>query len=504
MSRPRFSEMLFDRRRQLGLSIAQASRVLRLKPQVLQAFEDGDFPSIPKSGYAQGMLSSYARYLGLNTRVIVSQFSNDLASFESSQGTRAAGSQIDTTSRMASRRLSGTIATRTPQDFQGRSGLLPTSGGYAGDMHDFATTSEVHSHETGSTVLSLPERHYGRYNTSALMQSKVRSRGSYPDRPFTNRQSGYMYDAENDSRRNHNPQAQLYGYGSDSVQTRSPRDYNYVDDLHYDGARPYEAASSQIGRRRSRNIASATRPQVNRQQRRSSSAARNSRQMANQPLWRRLLLWLFDDPRRLAIFGAILCVFLLSCIIIFSINSCVKNSLSSGKTVTVTAADTSETKKQSDDSKTDDVASQAAKDKAAREEEESHNTTEVEVSVNDGEVSWVEIVNDGKSQIAQQVTGPWSQTYVVTDSITVQVSNPGAVRVTKNGTPVKFDTKTAGIGSVTIKGTKPESESKDSDESVDTNTGNTSADNKSTSKKEQVSSQKAEKKSNKTTHKKSS
>ena len=93
---------------------------------------------------------------------------------------------------------------------------------------------------------------------------------------------------------------------------------------------------------------------------------------------------------------------------------------------------------------------------------------------------------------------------MVTDSITVQVSNPGAVRVTKNGTPVKFDTKTAGIGSVTIKGTKPESEAKDTDESVDANTGNTSADNKSTSKKEQVSSQKSEKKSNKTTHKKSS
>lgn len=77
MARPRFSEMLFDRRRQLGLSIAQASHVLRLKPQVLQAFEEGDFPSIPKSGYAQGMLSSYARYLGLNTRVIVSQFTQD-------------------------------------------------------------------------------------------------------------------------------------------------------------------------------------------------------------------------------------------------------------------------------------------------------------------------------------------------------------------------------------------------------------------------------------------
>ena len=56
MARPRFSEMLVDRRRQLGLSIAQASQVLRLKQQVLMAFEEGDFANMPKSGYAQGML----------------------------------------------------------------------------------------------------------------------------------------------------------------------------------------------------------------------------------------------------------------------------------------------------------------------------------------------------------------------------------------------------------------------------------------------------------------
>ena len=58
MPRPRFSEMLVTRRRQLGLSISQASQVLRLKEQVLIAFEEGDFDHIPKSGYAQGMLSS--------------------------------------------------------------------------------------------------------------------------------------------------------------------------------------------------------------------------------------------------------------------------------------------------------------------------------------------------------------------------------------------------------------------------------------------------------------
>ncbi len=510
MSRPRFSEMLFDRRRQLGLSIAQASRVLRLKPQVLQAFEDGDFPSIPKSGYAQGMLSSYARYLGLNTRVIVSQFSCDLQAFEATHGTRATGSDIDTTARMSSRKLNGTISTRTPQDFQGRSGLLPTSGGYAGDMHDFATTSEVHSRETGSTISSLPERHYGRYSTSTLMHSAPRSRGSYLDRPFTNRQSSYMTQTENNLRRNRNAQLEPEGYDSDSVQARSALDYNYVDDLRYDAAHPYEAASSQMGRRRSRNIAPATRPHVQRQTRRGSSS-RNSRQATTEPLWKNIILWFFDDPRRLGILGAIICVFLLSCVIIFSINSCVKNSLSSGKTVTVTAADTSSSsKKQDADAQADDVASQAAKDKAAKEEEESHNKTEVEVSVNDGEVSWVEIVNDGKSQIAQQVTGPWDQSYVVTDTITIQVSNPGAVRVTKNGTPVKFDTKTAGIGSVTIKGTKPDNESDgDDNNSSDAADSNNASQKKDASKKKnqnssqnQQNQQKQKKQQNESSNKK--
>ena len=58
MARPRFSEMLLDRRRQLGLSAQQASKVLKLKELVLVAFEEGDWEHIPQSGYAQGMPGS--------------------------------------------------------------------------------------------------------------------------------------------------------------------------------------------------------------------------------------------------------------------------------------------------------------------------------------------------------------------------------------------------------------------------------------------------------------
>ena len=85
MPRPRFSEMLVERRRQLGLSITQASKILRLKEQALIAFEEGDFTNMPQSGYAQGMLSSYARYLGLNPREIVDLFQEE--SYELENGT---------------------------------------------------------------------------------------------------------------------------------------------------------------------------------------------------------------------------------------------------------------------------------------------------------------------------------------------------------------------------------------------------------------------------------
>ena len=48
MTRPRYSEMLVERRRSLGLSVKQAAQVLKLKEQVLVAFEEGDFENMPE------------------------------------------------------------------------------------------------------------------------------------------------------------------------------------------------------------------------------------------------------------------------------------------------------------------------------------------------------------------------------------------------------------------------------------------------------------------------
>ena len=126
MDRPLFSDMLVERRRQLGLSIKQASNVLRLKEEVLIAFEEGDFDSIPKT--------------------VVNQFSTDLFEHE-----RGAGSHEARRRSRQNRNADDGPLYETPQaNAIGRSGnrtyveshgFLPTSGGFAGDMGDFATTS---------------------------------------------------------------------------------------------------------------------------------------------------------------------------------------------------------------------------------------------------------------------------------------------------------------------------------------------------------------------------
>ena len=73
------------------------------------------------------------------------------------------------------------------------------------------------------------------------------------------------------------------------------------------------------------------------------------------------------------------------------------------------------------------------------------------MTVADSSVSWVEIVVDGKSVVAESVTGPWTQTYEPKQSMSIQVGDTSAVTVTKNGENQSFDAKTSGLGTITIK-----------------------------------------------------
>ena len=87
----RFGDMLLEQRRRMGLSIQQVANTIKIRPQIIEFFETGNFASMPPRGYAQGMISSYARFLGLNPLEVVNAYFDDLMAYEretSQQGGR--------------------------------------------------------------------------------------------------------------------------------------------------------------------------------------------------------------------------------------------------------------------------------------------------------------------------------------------------------------------------------------------------------------------------------
>lgn len=515
MPRPRFSEMLLQRRRQLGLTCEQASRILKLRVDVLVAFEEGNFESMPQSGYAQGMLSSYARYLGLNAREVVDLFQEELYEYVNGSGSHELRRRTRDT--IAGRGISGydvvNEAGSRPKAYVEYHGLLPTAGGPAGDMGNFATVTPARPRQSvplaglGPSAVAA----YGRedhayqqprqqrpYNSSQALESRqqrstARRRASGQRRPQSDPagrllregQQGVV-DRDRDlvAPRGRAGQARTQRlYHRDDVSTRSVRRGEYRDDLRYDGvASPYERASTISGRRSSRNIASVERPNVRRRQPSERSGAQGGRR--RQPARRGGVAGFVDaflsDRRRALLLLLLVLAAVLTLILVFSVKSCTGSAQSAqtgSKTVNVTTAQDSgqdssqgsgsgsDTSSSASDSKQDQAASDASGssstatgdaasgDQAQADAAATPEQTVVQVSLASGETSWVDVTVDGKSVVADNLTGAWSQTYTVTDSIAIQVSNVDAVTVTNNGKKVNFSSKTSGVGTLTIKGT---------------------------------------------------
>ena len=507
--------MLLQRRRQLGLTCEQASRILKLREDVLVAFEEGDFESMPQSGYAQGMLSSYARYLGLNAREVVDLFQEELYEYVNGSGSHELRRRTRDT--IAGRGISGydvvNEAGSRPKAYVEYHGLLPTAGGPAGDMGNFATVTPARPRQSvplaglGPSAVAA----YGRedhayqqprqqrpYNSGQAYESRqqrstARRRASGQRRPQSDPagrllregQQGVV-DRDRDlvAPRGRAGQTRTQRlYQRDDVSTRSVRRGEYRDDLRYDGvASPYERASTISGRRSSRNIASVERPNVRRRQPSGRSGAQGGRR--RQPARRGGVAGFVDafllDRRRALLLLLLVLAAVLTLILVFSVKSCTgaaQSAQTGSKTVNVTTAQGSgqdssqgsgsgsDTSSSASDSKQDQAASDAtgsgstatgdaaSGDQAQAGAAATPEQTVVQVSLASGEASWVEVTVDGKSVVADNLTGAWSQTYTVTDSIAIQVSNVDAVTVTNNGKKVDFSSKTSGVGTLTIKGT---------------------------------------------------
>ncbi|MGN8819678.1 RodZ domain-containing protein [Atopobiaceae bacterium HCP3S3_A4] len=441
----RYSAILLERRRQLGITLGKAARDLRMKEQILQAFEEGDFASIPSNGYTQGMLASYARYLGLDDSAVVRQFNEDLYVYEHGYNERR---------RRSREQVRSSYSDRGSRE---RSGAAARSRSAA------------------------PQGGYGRPSQGQSYSQRVPQQG-YPSQ----QRNPYIDGTER------------FGRQSQRIETR-PVERGYTDDMKYgQTTSPYEAANSVRGRVSSRNIANVQRPNVDR---RRPQPGRHPQRPKS-----------FLSNENMVIGLGILVAILLTIIIVMSVSSCVnmaagESSSAASSSVPVSTADNtssqSSTSSGSEGSGTKSSSSNSsAQTTSTKSDSKSSSTTttpektEVVVTVADSSVSWVEIVVDGKSVVAESVTGPWTQTYEPKQSMSIQVGDTSAVTVTKNGENQSFDAKTSGLGTITIKvpqtqttttdgtstdaskaskGTDSSSTSTDSTQSGTTSTGSTSA-----------------------------
>ncbi len=400
MPKPHFSELLQRRRHELGLSIEQASRILKLREDVLVSFEEGDFERIPQSGYAQGMLSSYARYLGLNSREITDLFQEELYHYV--HGTSSHELRRRTRDTQTGRFIAGYDVVNAegsrPKAYVEYRGLLPTSGGPAGDMGAFASVSDARPRRTMPMAGSGPSAAsaYGRggygqgqqahsynasaqgassqddeaYRSSARRARNQRRRSTNNNDPasrllsqrqqVTGAASTQMTRQYSGSRANSGrtggsrPQR---AYRRDDVSTRRVVSGDYSDDMRYDDrARPYERASTISGRRSSRNIASVDRPNVRRRAPKGGygpgTGSRNQRGRRQPAKKQGLLggvLGFFADSRNATFAIIVLLAMVLTGILVFAATSCVNaktgsTSSQAGQTVSVSSTDTSSSK----------------------------------------------------------------------------------------------------------------------------------------------------------------
>lgn len=455
----RFGDMLLEQRRRMGLSIQQVANTIKIRPQIIEFFETGNFASMPPRGYAQGMISSYARFLGLNPREVVNAYFDDLMAYEretSQQGGRfqdAAG-YVNSRSSVDNGRFLMVQGGRST-----RYGQRPQQAGY---ITETGSGEEIRSQRDRFRSTPMPE-------DRALPAARGVARdpragygdGGYSDRGYrgvsSGRPRGGYADADT-TQVTPRLRSQSRPYSQRSSAPRSgQRNYQGRGELApRSGQRNMQRQGSYRGRsdnNRGRMPQGTGRGGSNR-------GRGGGRAPQNNSL----------DPRIVyaGIGAVVLLLIVLIVVLLRGCGSSAPESTPETPVATKTTTKKSSKKTESVDEDTDETTdestdSDAAKTTAKKEENE---VTKVKISVAKGKTAWIEVKVDGKSVYGAQATGPFEQEYTPESSIEITTSKPSDVTVTKNGEKVRYDTKTSGVARVTITVPKKETtESKDGESS---------------------------------------
>ncbi len=410
-----FGEMLLERRRQMGASIQQVANVIKIRPQIIEYFETENFAAMPPRGYSQGIIASYARFLGLNPREVVDAYFDALHEYErNGSGGRvgrfqdAAADANPRSSNAAGRYM---MVNSVPAS---RYGQRPPQAGYVSE------SSSAHEPVSASRLRPVNTADSRRRSSQGGYDPALRSRTRRPD--------GYPASDQRDPR------------SQDGRPYRDPRGPRGT----YPDQRPVRRAS---GGQPPRGGAG-----------RGQASRGGSRPPQQGP-----------DMKFLAIMA--LGILILIALVMVLLRGCAPKPEAAGSASSTPSAQKADSKDTSEDSNdvdegTDSSAdegddadepssSEDKTDKTSKDEEPKETIVKVKLKEK-GAVAWIEVKLDGKIVLGKQVVGPFEEEFKVETQIDITTNTPSAVAIYKNGDKVRYDTKVSGVGKVSILAPKKE------------------------------------------------
>lgn len=415
-----FGEMLLERRRQMGASIQQVANVIKIRPQIIEYFETENFAAMPPRGYSQGIIASYARFLGLNPREVVDAYFDALHEYErNGSGGRvgrfqdAAADANPRSSNAAGRYM---MVNSVPAS---RYGQRPPQAGYVSE------SSSAHEPVSASRLRPVNTADFRCRSSQGGYDPALRSRTRRPD--------GYPASDSRDPRACA-PRSQ------DGRPYRDPRGPRGT----YSDQRPVRRASGGQPPR-----GGAGRGQASR------GGSRPSQQG--------------PDMKFLAIMA--LGILILIALVMVLLRGCAPKPEAAGSASSTPSAQKADSKDTSEDSTdvdegtdssadegddADEASSSEDKtDKTSKDEEPKETIVKVKLKEK-GAVAWIEVKLDGKIVLGKQVVGPFEEEFKVETQIDITTNTPSAVAIYKNGDKVRYDTKVSGVGKVSILAPKKE------------------------------------------------
>ena len=413
-----FGQMLLDRRRQMGMSIQQVANTIKIRPQIIEFFETEDFAAMPPRGYAQGMISSYARYLGLNPREVVEAYFDGLYAYENAQGGSEPSRyrEMDPQPSLRSSNASGRylMVDSVPAS---RYAQRPPQAGYVPESrspHEPVAASQLRPmnvHPAGR-----PQRYLG---ASGVPR-------------------GYSTPAQQ-------TRGAARGFGGAGAQetTRFPAQRGDAAPMR---------RTPQRTRGGYRNGGGGNVPP--------SRSRRQGRGPAGNARGRGSMLSTLDP--RLLIGAAVAALAVVVLAVFLLMRGCApKPKTDADATTPAVAPATGSSSRDADGADSDATGTDAnetdgagdgdAKDDASEAAAKEPEETKVKVSIDTkGAVAWIEVKLDSKSVLAEEQVGPFEQEYTVEQSIDITTDKPSDVTVTKNGEKVRYDTKISGVAKVSI------------------------------------------------------